>query len=199
MSFSESATSASSNVEDDRKIFVGGLSWDTTEKDLREYFTSYGTVLDCVLKVDQATGRSRGFGFVLFEDSTVVDTVLSLGHTLQGRTITPKKTKIMNREGGGRGGGGRGGGRGGGFRGGYGGGGGGYGGGGYGGQGGYENGGSYGGYGGYGDQTGYAASYGSQGSYGQQSGGYGAGGYGSSGGYGGSSGGYGGSGGYSQY
>lgn len=88
-----SAPSASSNEHDERKIFVGGLSWGTTDQDLREYFTRFGTVLDCVLKVDPATGRSRGFGFVLFSDVATVDDVLAQSHTLQGRAITPRKVR----------------------------------------------------------------------------------------------------------
>ena len=43
--------------------------------DLRDYFSRYGTVLDCTLKIDPVTGRSRGFGFVLFNEATAVDKV----------------------------------------------------------------------------------------------------------------------------
>ena len=88
-----SVPSASSNDDDERKIFVGGLSWGTTEDDLKEYFSRYGGILDCVLKVDASTGRSRGFGFVLFEDAATVDEVLAQTHILQGRTITPRKAR----------------------------------------------------------------------------------------------------------
>lgn len=49
------------------RLFVGSLSWDTTEESLREVFGEFGPVLDAVIVNDRATGRSRGFGFVTME------------------------------------------------------------------------------------------------------------------------------------
>jgi len=85
---------ASKNDDDERKIFVGGLSWETTVDDLREYFNKFGKVEDCTLKTDLTTGRSRGFGFVMFESSADVDKVVAeTSHTLHGRSIDPKRAK----------------------------------------------------------------------------------------------------------
>lgn len=73
------------------KIFVGGLSWETTHENLMQYFSRFGEVVDCVVMKNSETGRSRGFGFVTFCDPTVVNAVLMNGpHTLDGRTIDPK-------------------------------------------------------------------------------------------------------------
>uniref|UniRef100_U5ENC5 Putative rna-binding protein musashi/mrna cleavage and polyadenylation factor i complex n=1 Tax=Corethrella appendiculata TaxID=1370023 RepID=U5ENC5_9DIPT len=73
------------------KLFVGGLSWETTQENLQRYFSRYGEVIDCVVMKNNETGRSRGFGFVTFADPDNVDRALDNGpHTLDGRTIDPK-------------------------------------------------------------------------------------------------------------
>jgi len=51
------------------KLFVGGVSWETTEDGLREHFGKYGTLLDAALMKDKYSGQPRGFGFVTFEES----------------------------------------------------------------------------------------------------------------------------------
>ncbi len=51
------------------RLFVGGLSWDTTDADLRTAFEKCGEVSEAVVILDRATGRSRGFGFVTYADA----------------------------------------------------------------------------------------------------------------------------------
>ncbi|KAF2343448.1 RNA recognition motif domain, partial [Trinorchestia longiramus] len=77
--------------EEQGKMFVGGLSWESTQDTLQRYFGQYGEVIDCVVMKNSETGRSRGFGFVTFADPSKVDLVLKSGpHELDGRTIDPK-------------------------------------------------------------------------------------------------------------
>lgn len=76
--------------EEQGKIFVGGLSWETTQEGLLNYFSRFGEVVDSVVMCNE-TGRSRGFGFVTFRDPSCVATVLAGGpHQLDGRTVDPK-------------------------------------------------------------------------------------------------------------
>merc|ERR1712128_386113 len=100
--------------EDDRKIFVGGISWDTTEEGLNEYFSTYGQLESVKLITDRETGRSKGFAFVVFYEQSDLESVLAQGtHEIDGRSVTPRRATPGGGGGGGRGGG-YGGGRGGG-------------------------------------------------------------------------------------
>jgi RNA recognition motif-containing protein len=107
------------------KLYVGNLSYDTTENDLQDAFSAHGTVVSVNLIQDHATGRARGFGFVTMEDANGAQAAIAAlnGTELGGRALTVNEARP--REGGGGGGGGerRGGGGGGGYRGGGGGGG----------------------------------------------------------------------------
>jgi len=127
-----------------KKLFVGGLSWDTDDSSLRQAFEGYGEVTEAKVITDRETGRSRGFGFVTFSDGAAGTEAIAKmdGASLDGRTL--RVNEAQDRDSGSRGGGGGGGGRGHGG----GGGGGGYGGGG-GGRGGHGGGGGGGGRGGW--------------------------------------------------
>mmetsp|Transcript_8352 Transcript_8352/g.7422 ORF Transcript_8352/g.7422 Transcript_8352/m.7422 type:complete len:85 (-) Transcript_8352:1104-1358(-) len=59
------------------KIFVGGLPPEITEDQFRKYFENFGRIDDIVIMIDKDTGKSRGFGFVTFEDEEAVDKVIS--------------------------------------------------------------------------------------------------------------------------
>lgn len=79
------------SAEEVGKLFVGGLSWETTQENLQRYFGRFGEVVDCVVMKNNETGRSRGFGFITFKDPNCVSIVLSSNpHELDGRTIDPK-------------------------------------------------------------------------------------------------------------
>ena len=84
----------------DLKMFVGGLSQQTTTQNLWDYFETFGKVTDIDIKTDPHTGASRGFGFVLFEEAASVEKVVVGGpHNLDGKRIDPKnaskKAKIF--------------------------------------------------------------------------------------------------------
>eukprot|EP01018_Ginkgo_biloba_P010215 Gb_33012 [translate_table: standard] len=76
---------------DQGKLFVGGISWDTTEETLKEFFKAYGEVVEAVIMRDRATGRARGFGFVVFADPSVLDRVLQEKHSIDGRMVEVKR------------------------------------------------------------------------------------------------------------
>jgi len=100
------------------KLFVGGLSWDTTDASLRSAFEEYGEVTESKVITDRETGRSRGFGFVTFSAADAAKTAMAEmdGRPLDGRTVRVNEAQPKG-GGGGRGGGGhRGGGGGGGRR-----------------------------------------------------------------------------------
>ncbi|CAA7387922.1 unnamed protein product [Spirodela intermedia] len=85
------------------KLFIGGISWDTDEDLLRDYFRNFGEVVEAVIMKDRTTGRARGFGFVVFADPAVAESVLMEKHTIDGRIVEAKKAvprddqQIINR------------------------------------------------------------------------------------------------------
>lgn len=76
---------------DQSKVFVGGISWETTEYVLKEHFGKYGKVVGAVIAKDRSTGSSRGFAFVSFAEASTLNKVLLASHTILGRTVEVKK------------------------------------------------------------------------------------------------------------
>ena len=97
-----------------KKLFVGGLSWDTTDDGMRQAFASYGEITEAKVITDRDTGRSRGFGFVTFARDEDAKTAISKvdGTSLDGKTIKVNEAQEKSPRRGGRSGGGFGGGRG---------------------------------------------------------------------------------------
>lgn len=83
--------------DDDRKLFVGGLSWETTDKELRDHFGQYGDIESINVKTDPNTGRSRGFAFIVFNNAEAIDKVVAAGeHVINNKKVDPKKAKARH-------------------------------------------------------------------------------------------------------
>jgi cold-inducible RNA-binding protein len=91
-----------------KKLFVGSLSWDTNDDGLRSAFSPHGEISEATVISDRDTGRSRGFGFVTFDDDESADKAVAAlnGTELDGRTIKVDVAQAKQRSGGGGGGGG---------------------------------------------------------------------------------------------
>ncbi|XP_056178246.1 heterogeneous nuclear ribonucleoprotein A1 isoform X5 [Falco biarmicus] len=75
-----------------RKLFIGGLSFETTDESLRSHFEQWGTLTDCVVMRDPNTKRSRGFGFVTYSSVEEVDAAMNARpHKVDGRVVEPKR------------------------------------------------------------------------------------------------------------
>src|SRR6201982_1686162 len=72
------------------KLYVGNLSFETTENDLQDLFEQHGAVNEVHLIMDRMTGKSRGFAFVTMNDGTQANAAMSAlnGHELNGRALT---------------------------------------------------------------------------------------------------------------
>ena len=93
------------------KIYVGNLSFNTTEDGLRDVFTEHGQVDSVAVITDRETGRSRGFGFVEMSDETEGRAAIEAvnGQEIDGRTLTVNEARPREPRSGGGGGGGGGG------------------------------------------------------------------------------------------
>jgi len=94
------------------RIYVGNLSYDTTQDDLRALFSQHGEVSDLHMPTDRETGRPRGFGFVEMPDDASAQAAIDAinGSEVDGRELTVNKARERTegpRRGGGGGGGGR--------------------------------------------------------------------------------------------
>ncbi|XP_067391169.1 heterogeneous nuclear ribonucleoprotein A1 isoform X10 [Emydura macquarii macquarii] len=75
-----------------RKLFIGGLSFETTDESLRGHFEQWGALTDCVVMRDPNTKRSRGFGFVTYSTVEEVDAAMNARpHKVDGRVVEPKR------------------------------------------------------------------------------------------------------------
>jgi len=86
-------------------IFVGNLTWTTTEDDLTQLFEPFGTVSQARIATDRETGRSRGFGFVEMPNDAEAEAAIEELHgaTIGGRQLTVNESRPREDRGGPRG------------------------------------------------------------------------------------------------
>ena len=80
-----------------KKLYVGGLSYDTTETTLKETFAGAGTVESATIIIDKMTNRSKGFGFVEMSTDEEAQKAIEMfdGKELDGRTVKVNEAKPM--------------------------------------------------------------------------------------------------------
>jgi RNA recognition motif-containing protein len=107
--FRETASdSKTARYEMNTKLYVGNLSFDTTENDLQDLFQQHGPVSEVNLITDRMTGRSRGFAFVTMGTPEAAQAAIAAlsGKDIQGRALTVNEARPREEHGGGGGGGG---------------------------------------------------------------------------------------------
>jgi cold-inducible RNA-binding protein len=89
------------------KLFVGNLSFNTTENDLQDAFAAHGTVVEANLMMDRMSGRPRGFGFVTMSTPEEAEKAIQAlnGATIDGRALTVNIARPREERPGGGGGG----------------------------------------------------------------------------------------------
>ena len=82
-----------------KKIFVGSVSWNTSEEELRRAFEKYGEIVEAKLITDRETGRSRGFAFITFVNDGDADKAIAEmdGTELDGRALRVNEARERNR------------------------------------------------------------------------------------------------------
>lgn len=78
-----------------KKLFVGGISWNTTDEALNDAFSQAGTVVSAQIVKDKFSGRSKGFGFVEMEGDSDAKKAIDMwnGKELDGRTLTVNEAR----------------------------------------------------------------------------------------------------------
>jgi nucleolin len=81
--------------QQENKLFVGNISWNATNEDLKEFFSQVGEVVDAVIINNKHTGRSKGFGFVTMKSAEAVDEAIEKlnGQELDGRALIVSKAR----------------------------------------------------------------------------------------------------------
>lgn len=88
------------------KLFVGNISFNTTENDLQDLFAAHGSVVEANLMMDRTSGRPRGFGFVTMSTPEEAEAAISAlnGKSIDGRSLTVNVAKPREERSGGGGG-----------------------------------------------------------------------------------------------
>jgi len=76
-------------------MYVGNLSFETTENDLQDLFEQHGAVSEVQLMMDRMTGKSRGFAFITMNDGAQANAAMSAlnGHEVNGRALTVNEAR----------------------------------------------------------------------------------------------------------
>ncbi|KAM7514707.1 hypothetical protein LguiA_004290 [Lonicera macranthoides] len=81
--------------QEEYRCFIGNLSWSTSDRDLKEAFKKFGRLLEAKVVMDRSSGRSRGFGFVSFDEEKAMEDAIEAmnGIDLDGRPISVDKAQ----------------------------------------------------------------------------------------------------------
>ena len=86
-----------------KKIYVGNLAYQTSKSELEDLFSQFGAIEDVIVITDRDTGRSKGFGFIEFDNADSANKALSIdGQELDGRPLKVSMAKERTQSGGGR-------------------------------------------------------------------------------------------------